>query len=497
MILSFRGIILSNDMNNKKNKLISAVSWQMRNKVCSFGMNIIIQIVLARLIAPEDFGSLAILNAIIGFATIFVESGVSTALVQKKDLDGQDIFTAQMISIAVAMLFCGVLIVAANPVAAYYNAPTLATPLCVISVVLIFNSINSVFSALLTRDMEFKKLFFRTVTVLPVSGAIGMILAYKGFGIWALVIYQISTVALNSLVFVIFSHTRLVFRFSWRKAKQIYSFGIKILLSGIVNSVYDTIRTLVIGGKYFKTELAYYDRAYTYSRYTVQIVNSTITSVALPLFSKQQDSLEVIKNFSRRIIRMSAFVMFPVLTGLAAVSRPLILTLLTEKWEACIPFFTIFCFLRIPGVITGVDIQSFYAIGRSDIVLKYSILTLVLNITSLFFVLPYGVLAIAINILVVEIVVSIVIMVISANLIRYSVREKIEDLWKSIINCMILFIVEWMISKALVNTNSITQLIIQIVFGVCIYICVAVIIKDQNIILIRDLLSDKIGRNKS
>lgn len=482
-------------MAKDKNKVIVAVSWQMLNKICSFGMNIIIQIVLARLIVPEDFGSLAILNAVIGFATIFVESGASTALIQKKELDGQDIFTAQLISVVVAVAFCGILIFAATPIAEYYNSPDLAKPLCVISVVLIFNSFNSVFSALLVREMEFKKLFFRTVTVLPISGTIGILLAYKGLGIWALVLYQICTTALNSLVFALFSRTKFTFKFSWEKAKQVYSFGIKILLSGIVNSIYDTVRTLVIGGKYSKADLAYYDRAYTYSRYTVQIVNTTITSVALPLFSKQQDSVDTIKNSARKIIRLSAFVMFPVLTGLAAISKPLIITLLTEKWEACIPFFIIFCFLRIPGVITGVDMQTFYAIGRSDMVLKYSIVTLALNIVSLYFVLPYGVLAIAMNTLLVELIVAMIVMGVSAKLIGYSIKEKIEDLWKPIAGCVILLLIEYAVAR-IINVSNLLQLLIQIIIGGCVYSFAMMLFRDRTAVMIKDIIIERIRGKK-
>lgn len=478
-------------MSLDKSQTIKSVSWQGMNKICSFAMNFIIQIVLARLITPDDFGSLAILNAIIGMANIFVESGVSTALVQKKELDGQDVYTAQIISLTVAIFFCVVLIAASGPIAVYYHADSLALPLCVISVVLIFNSINSVFSSLLIRNMEFKKLFFRTVTVLPIAGAIGIFLAYRGFGIWALVIYQISTVALNSVVFIIFSKTKFVFRFSLEKAKEIYAFGIKILFAGIVNSIYDTIRTLVIGGTYSKTELAYYDRAYTYSRYTVQIVNSTVTSVALPLFSRKQESREKMVESARKVVRFSAFVMFPVLTGLAAISKPLIITLLTDKWEACIPFFTVFCFLRIPGVITGIDMQMFYAIGRSDISLKYSFLQLILNVLSLLFILKYGIMAIAMNLLLVEIVSAIILMCLASRIVHYCIKEKLEDIYKPAINSVTLFIITKVVENSISSYSYIVEIIILILVGIMSYIGMSLLMRDSNITMIKSVIGQR------
>lgn len=471
-----------------RKRVVSSVSWQMLNKVCSFGMNFIIQIILARMIIPEDFGNLAILNAVIGMANIFVESGVSVALIRKKDLDGADIFTTQVISMFTALFFCVVLVAFSIPIANYYQYPDLAKPLCMISIVLIFNSLNSVFSSLLTREMEFKKLFVRTVLVLPVSGFVGSFLAYKGYGIWALVIYQICTSGLNSIVFVAYLKNRLVPKFSLKKAKEIYSFGIKILLSGIVNGIYDSIRTLIIGGKYSKGELAYYDRAYTYSRYSVQIVNTTITSVALPLFSKQQDTLVELKNSARRIVGFSAFVMFPVLVGLASISRPFIMLLLTEKWEPCIPFFIIFCFLRMPGVITEIDMQMFYSIGRSDIALKYSVLSLLLNICTLYFVFPYGVIAISINMLVIEIITSIVIMITSSYVTGYSVKEKINDLFRPILNSLLMLLFEWALIRFISFPNLLVQLVVQIITGFFLYFLFSHLLHDTNIGLIKRIL---------
>lgn len=475
-------------------KVASSVSWHILNRICTFGMNFVIEIVLARLVAPEDFGNLAILNAIVGFAYIFVDSGVSTALVRKKKLDGSDIFTAQIISIGTAAIFCIGLVLLSKPIASYYKANELVNPLRVVSIVLIFNSINSVFSSLLIREMEFKKLFLRTVIVLPLSGAIGIGMAYRELGIWALVFYKISQAGLNSIVYFAFSKEKITPTFSIKKAKEMYTFGIKILFTGIVNSVYDTIRTLVIGGMYSKADLAYYDRAYTYSRYTVQIANSTISTVALPVFSRKQDVIDDLKNSSRKIVSFSVFFMFPLLTLLACLSRPIILVLLTNKWENCIVFFTLFCILRFPGIVTAIDMQTFYAIGRSDIVLKYSILNLLINIVSLLFVLPYGVLAIAVNTVVVEYIVSIIIAIISSHTIGYTVMEKIQDLWRPTIGCIAIIALETIFASIINIKNIYFQLVSQLVLAIVTYYFVEKILKDKNLRLSRQIMLEFIKK---
>lgn len=464
---------------NQQNRYRS-VSWQFLNYLCSLGMNFVIQVVLARLIAPEEFGALAILNTIIAFADIFVQSGVSTALVQKKDLSPSDIFSAQIISGLTALTFCLILILGSSFIANIYKMESIRLPLQVMSISLLFNSVNSVFSALLIRRMAYKKLFFRTVIVLPLAGSVGIILAILHFGLWALVVYQLTLTAINSVVYFITCEDKIEFHFSKKGAKEIYSFGIKILFSSLLGNVYGTVRTLLIGGTYSKSELAYYDRAQTYSQYTVQIANSMISSVGLPLLSQKQDSLELMKASSRKILGFSSFLMFPILLGVASVSRPLILILLTDKWSSTIPFLIIYCFIRIPGIITMIDKQMFFAIGRSDIVLKYSIFSVLLNIGSLFFVIPYGVLAIAINALVVEVIVSIAIGIIASKVVGYSIKEKITDMWKPLCNSLIMFGLIMLIDKYLA-INNLVLIVIEILLGVLVYFGLALITKDENI----------------
>ena len=471
---------------NQPNRYKS-VSWQFLNYLCSFGMNFVIQIVLARLIAPEEFGALAILNTIIFFADIFVQSGISTALVQKKELHPSDIFSAQIISGLTACLFVCLLFGGAPFIAGAFKMESIRLPLQVMAITLIFNSINSIFSSLLIRRMAYKKLFFRTVIVLPIAGFVGIFLAVLHFGLWALVAYQLTATILNSFVYVINCEDKIEFRFSKTGAKEMYSFGVKVLFTGIINSIYDTIKTLVIGGFYSKSDLAFYDRGQTYSKYTVQIAHSMISSVALPILSQVQDSRETVIASSRKIVGFSGFIMFPLLLGVAAVSRPFILVLLTDKWSSAIPYLIIFCLIRMPGIITMVDKQMFFSIGRSDVILKYTFLSLVLNLISLIIVIPYGVLAIAINTLVIELIVSVIIAVMSSKIVGYTVKDKINDLCKPFCNSLAMFAVIMFVDHCLV-INNIALIVIEFVLGVSVYIGMALLTKDENFDRVKSVL---------
>ena len=465
-----------------------SVSWQFLNYLCSFGMNFVIQIVLARLIAPEEFGALAILNTIIVVADIFVQSGISTALVQKKELHPSDIFSAQVISGLTACLFVIMLLGGAPYIAGAFKMESIRLPLQVMAISLIFNSINSIFSALLIRRMAYKKLFFRTVIVLPIAGSIGVALAILQFGLWALVAYQLTSTILNSFVYVFNCEDKIEFRFSKTGVKEMYSFGVKVLFTGLINSIYDTVKTFVIGGFYSKPDLAFYDRGQTYSKYTVQIAHSMISSVALPMLSQVQDSRESIIASSRKIVGLSSFVMFPLLLGVAGVSRPFILVLLTEKWSPAIPYLIIFCLIRMPGIIMMVDKQMFFSIGRSDVILKYTILSLVLNFISLIIVIPYGVLAIAINTLVIEIIVSIIIAVMGSRIVGYTVKDKIIDLWKPFCNSLVMFAVIMFVDHCLV-INNIVLIAVEFVLGASVYVGMALLTKDENVNRFKVVLS--------
>ena len=266
-----------------------------------------------------------------------------------------------------------------------------------------------------------------------------------------------------------------------------YSFGVKVLFTGIINSIYDTIKTLVIGGFYSKSDLAFYDRGQTYSKYTVQIAHSMISSVALPILSQVQDSRETVIASSRKIVGFSGFIMFPLLLGVAAVSRPFILVLLTDKWSSAIPYLIIFCLIRMPGIITMVDKQMFFSIGRSDVILKYTFLSLVLNLISLIIVIPYGVLAIAINTLVIELIVSVIIAVMSSKIVGYTVKDKINDLWKPFCNSLAMFAVIMFVDHCLV-INNIALIVIEFVLGVSVYIGMALLTKDENFDRVKSVL---------
>lgn len=446
------------------------------------GIGLLVQIILARLLMPEDFASLAIISAIVNYLGLFVQCGLSAAVVQKKELTDIDVSTLTTISLLVALVLYVGLFLLAPVISSWYEMEELMWPIRVMGVSLFLYSFNSIQSGLLQRKMMFRTIFVRSVLATPISAIIGITMAYLGFGIWSLIAYSLS----NILAIVIFMNMipeiRIKLGFSKQSAKELYSFSLKILGTNLISAGGDTIRTMTIGKVYKPAALAYYDRAYTYSSLVTQVVNTSISSVLLPVFSRSQDDTNHIKDLARRSVGMSAFVLVPVLLTVALVSKPLITLILTDKWLPSAPFLSLFCLLRIPGVITSIDKQVYLSVGKSQIGLYYEIILLAINMLSLVVMIPHGVFAIAIGYTIVEYLGNLILCLISRKVYNYSLSERVTDLIKPVISSAIMLICGYLVS--LIHLPLWLSLLSQVVVCMLVYLSLQYVIKDSNLQLI-------------
>lgn len=477
---------LNTDIN--KAKVVSSLTWKLFERFVSQGLSLAIQIILARLLLPEDFGSLAIIVAITNYAAIFVQSGIATALIQKKDLDDKDVSTVLISCLILASAFYTILFVAAPFIANAFESDILVPTLRIQSLVLFLNAINSVQTAILSRKMQFKRLFVRSLIAVPVSGIVGIAMAYLGFGLWSLVMYNLSNMLVVVLVMNIGNDLRTKLGFSMEKARTIYSFSSKILVTSFVSGGYDLMRTMAIGKKYNTNDLAFYDKAYSYSYYVVNILNSSISSVMLPTFSKKQDDINEIKLIARRSTKLSAFVMIPLMVGIATIATPLVRLLLTEKWMECVPYLMIFCMLRIPGIFMAIDKQIFYAIGRSEINMYYEICLFIINIIALIISLKMGVLWIAIFACAIEYIGLIAIFTLSKKFVNYNFKERLLDLWKSIASSIVMFVGLNFIN---LQTSDLVTILAKFIIGVVVYLLMSMILSDDSLKYIFSIVTRK------
>lgn len=472
---------MKDDTQISASRVYRSFFWKILERILSQGISLVVQIILARLLLPSDFGSLALIVAITNYAGIFVQSGIGTVVIQKENIDDKDIATLFTISLASALVLYIAIFAASPMVAEYYGIPVLKSALRVLALVLFLNAINAVQTGILSRKMKFKQIFYRSAIAVPIAGVVGISMAYLGFGIWALVAHNLVNMA-AVVIFMSFDKDARITHLGVYKdrIRQLYSFSVKILLTSLVSGLSDTLRTMMIGKKYSSEDLAYYDKAYTYSFYAVSIINSSISTVLLPTFSRSQDNLEKMKEMARRSVRMSAFVMIPVMAGIASIARPIVLLVLSSKWAPCIPFLALFCILRIPGFIMTVDKQVYYAIGRSDINLFYEIGLCIVNVITLMITTQFGVFHIAIGATVVEYTGILAICIIASRTYGYSIVERIKDLWKPVVSSVVMVITVKTIGN-LCTMPLFVNMMLQILSGAVIYLLSSIILKDQNL----------------
>ena len=467
-------------IESKKKSISSSFSWKLLERFFSVGVSIIIQIVLARIVSTTDFGSLALLVAIINFASIFVSSGISTAIIQKKELEQDDISTTMTMCMFVALLVYLVLFFLAPIFADYYETPELKWGLRVLSIIIFFNSFNSIQIALLSRKMNFKTIFIRSAIAVPLSGAIGIILALNGFGIWALIIHTLSTSFLTVLIMAIGSKERIGLRFSFSRAKKIYSFSGFILFAALIAGLRDTFRSLIIGKKYSKEELAFYNKGYTYSTYVAQIGKESVSSVLLPAFSTEQSNYDRLLEMGRKSFRLITFVSLPLLVGFALVSYEFVHIVLTDKWINAVPFLCLFFILRLFDLIKSIDIQMYFAVGKSKLYFVFSSIVSLVDIGLVFVALNLGSIYIAGAAVIVEAISTIVAFIISGILFKYSFVERIKDCYKPLIACTVMIGLVLVFNLLEIDNCWIT-LFSKIGIGAVSYIGIELLLRDGNI----------------
>lgn len=466
--------------------VLSSLIWKIAERFIVQGLGIAIQVLLARLLLPEDFASLAIINAIVVYLGIFVQSGLSVAVVQKKELTDLDTSTLVTISLLVAFFLYILLFLFAPVISDYYHIGDLVWPIRVMGVALFLYSFNSIQTGLLQRKMKFRTIFMRSMLATPLSGIIGVVMAALGYGVWALICYSLSNILLVVLFMNLIPELRLKPGFSLKSARNLYSFSIKIIGTNLISSGGDTLRTMTIGKVYTPKQLAFYDRGYTLSSLVTQVVNTSISSVILPVLSKQQDDVNTLRNMARRSVSMSAFVMIPILLLVAVISKPLIMLVLTEKWLPCAIFLSIFCILRIPGIITSVDKQAYYALGKSQIGLYYEIALLAANIAMLFCLLPYGVLYIAIGYTVIEYLGNMSLCIISKCVYHYTIKDRIHDLYKPAMNGIIMMAACY--SLSFLGLSALATMMMQLLMGAIIYLGLSIATRDANMNEIKSII---------
>ncbi len=453
--------------DTSKNHVISSLLWKFLERGGTQGVQFVIQIVLARILCPEDYGILAILMAFIALANVFVQSGFNTSLIQKKDADEADFSSVFWLSLFVSFLLYIILFFASPFIARFYKNDILIPVLRVLSLTLFFGALNSVQSAMVSKTMQFKKFFFSSMGGVLGSGIIGIIFACNGFGVWALVAQQLANNVLISMILWITVKWRPHLVFSFEKVRGLFSFGWKILSSNLLAVFVQRVYSLVIGKVYSSSDLGFFTRGEQFPTIIATNLDGSIQSVMLPTLSSHNENIEDVKRLTRRSIRTSCFCLFPCMFGMAAVAKNLVLVLLTEKWLSCVPFLQFSCLYFAIWPIHTANLTAINAMGRSDLYLKLEIIKQTIGILVLFATLKISLLAIAVARVLFGFTATFINAYPNKKLLNYSYFEQIRDIFPAASLSLVMALAVYFLG--FLSLPVILVLLIQMLSGLLIY----------------------------
>lgn len=474
------------DNTQQGTKVLSGVFWSFGERICAQLVTFIVSIVLARILLPEDYGTVTMILVFITIANVFVSNGFGEALIQKKDSNETDFSTIFWTSFVVAVLLYLVLFICAPFIAAFYSTPELCSLLRVFAIKLPISSLSTIQHAYVSKHMQFKKFFFSTLFGTLISGVIGIAMACTGFGVWAIVFQYLINTTVDTIV--------LLFTVSWRprllysksSAKSLMQFGWKITLSALISSTYSEIRPLLIGKYYTKDELAQYKRGAQFPQLFITNINSAIGAVLFPSMSKVNGDIVKLKSLTRKSMRMTSYLIFPLMTGLFIVANPLVIILLTEKWLPCVPFLQLACITYACQPIQTANCQAIKALGRSGVYLWMEVIKKIVGISVLLLVVGKGVKAIAISEVFIVLFSVMVSVAPNSKLIKYTPLEQIKDLLPSILACLVMGLSVF--SLTLLSLSSLLLFALQVITGIIIYVLLSKLFKIEEYYYLVDLV---------
>lgn len=452
--------------------------WRFAERCGAQLVTFIVSIVLARILAPEDYGTIALVTVFTTILQVFVDSGLGTALIQKKEADDLDFSSVFFFNFAVCIILYIGMFIAAPFIAEFYNDSSLTSVVRVISLTIVISGVKGIQQAYVSRNMMFKRFFFSTIGGTIFSAIFGIVLAYQGFGVWALVAQQLSNTAIDTLILWLTVKWRPKLMFSWNRLKTLLVFGWKLLVSALLDTCYNNLRNLIIGKMYSSADLAYYNQGDKFPKVVVTNINTSIDSVLLPTMSSAQDDRERVKNMTRRAIKTSTYVMAPLMMGLAFCSVPIVHLVLTDKWLPCVPFLRIFCVTYMFYPIHTANLNAINAMGRSDWFLRLEVIKKIVGMAILLSTMWFGVMAMAYSLLLSSVLSQIINSWPNRKLLGYGYLEQIRDIAPAIILAVIMGICVYFIGY--IPLPTIVTLIIQIVAGAIIYIVLSAILKLEE-----------------
>lgn len=481
-------------MDNKQ-KVVSNLIWRFMERFGSQLVAMVVQIILARMLDPAVFGTVAKVTIITTILLVFVDSGMANSLIQKKDPDDLDFSSVFYFNMAFCLVLYAGLFAAAPAIARFYDDAQLTAIVRVLGLTVVVAGVKNVQQAYVSKTLQFKRFFFATLGGTLLSAAVGIVMVFCGFGVWAIVAQQLTNVTVNTAILWLTVGWRPKRMFSFERLKGLLGYGWKLLVSGLLDTVYNKLREIMIAVFYTDADLAYYNRGMTYPNLLVENINASIDSVLLPVLSAEQDHKEQVRNMTRRAIRISTYVMMPMMMGLAVCAEPLIRLLLTDKWLPCVPYLRIFCFSYAFYPLHTANLNAIKAMGRSDLFLKLEIIKKVFGVIILLVTLQYGVYVMALSLLFTSVMSQLINSWPNAKLLDYAYGHQLMDMLPAILLSLVMGAAVYPIQ--LFGWSDWVTLPVQVIAGAAVYILGSVIFRLDSFSYLLGIMKKLIHRGES
>lgn len=474
------------DKVNIKKIAVSGLMWQFANRFGSNGIQFLIYLILARLLQPQDFGIMAIVGVFINFSNLLVNSGLGTGLVQSKNADEIDYSSVLYVSVIIAFIFYVIIFLTAPYIAEYYHQEAIVGILRIYSISIILFAINGVQTSILLRKLEFKNIFILSIIPVLISGIISLLLAFLGFGVYALIANSISSGFISIVLYSIILKWIPKRVFSISRIKDLFTFSYKMLLGNLIEEIYKSIYPLIIGKVFSTKSLGFFTFGRQIPSLLTATINASVTTVVFSLYSRNQDDIYRIKIMVRQSITLGNFFIFPIMIGIAALSEQLVPLLFTEKWLPGVPYLQFFCIIYGLSHLDTYNFHAISAIGKSSVFLKYQVIKKILGVVILLITVPFGIMVIMYGQVFLATLSIIINIKPNSKWLGYNINEQLNDILPYLLASLVMFA-----GIRLVNLIEISlwpKLFLEILVGICLYFWIALILKLSALKTVIELL---------
>jgi O-antigen/teichoic acid export membrane protein len=470
-------------------KVLSNFIWRFLERTGAQLVQLLVSIVLARILEATVYGTVALMNVFLNILNVLLNCNLATALIQKKDADDIDFSTIFYSQIVFSLILYSIVFISAPYIEDFYDTPKMTEMLRVLGLFLIISGVRNIQNAYVSKTMQFKRFFIATLVGTICSAFIGVGMAKSGFGAWALIAQTLSNNFIDTIILWLTVKWRPIKAFSFKRLKSLFSYSWKLVVSALLERVETNLNSIIIGKKYSSSDLAQYNRGQSWPVIIVDNINASIDSVLLPTMSLSQDTINTVKNMTRRAIKISIYLMAPLMIGLASIGTPLVRLILTEKWLPCVEYQTIFCIAYMFQPINTANLNAIKALGRSDLFLKLQVIKTIVDVIIILFTCTISIKAMAYGVLFNSFTRQIINSWPNKKLMNYRYTEQLKDILPSVFIAFLMGLCIYPIQ--FLALSDILTIILQVITATIIYILLSIIFKIDSFTYLLNLIKPK------